>query len=65
MILGFFELPREEQPPERIWRHPELIETHFETVRSRREANSRGMEPIDYDDGPSELQNPVTAKLRR
>lgn len=65
MILGFFEMPEEDRPPERIWKIPRLLNDHFEIVRNRREAKSKGMEPIDDDGSGGQMQNPVTAGLRR
>ena len=62
VVLGYFELPDNEQPDEKIWGHPERLEEWFEAVKQRRES---GMEPISYDEEPDEgfARNELTAQL--
>lgn len=64
MILGFYELPEEDRPPERIWKNPKLLSDHWDVVRGRQKAKANGMEPIG-DEESGELQNPATASWRR
>lgn len=47
MILGYYELPENEQPDESIWSHPEKLEDWWESVKRNRE--TPGMEKIDND----------------
>jgi hypothetical protein len=35
-ILGYFELPEEDQPKTSIWNHPELLDDWFKLVKERR-----------------------------
>lgn len=44
MVLGYFELPKDEVPDENIWHHPQRIEEWFEAVEQRRDT---GMRPIE------------------
>lgn len=60
MVLGFFELPDEEQPDATIWGHPQRLEEWFEAIKQRRET---GMEPISYDEEPDMTRNELTAQL--
>lgn len=64
-LIGFMELPEEDRPPERIWRNPKRLNEHFDAVRHRYAAKSRGETPLDSGDGGGEMQNPATAGLRR
>jgi len=61
MILGFFELPKDEQPPDEIWLNDEEIAAHFERIDEARDARVQGMEPID--ETPL-VQNELTRTLR-
>lgn len=45
-VLSFIELPEEDVPPEEIWHHDERMAEWFVAVKERREARSRGLEPI-------------------
>lgn len=45
-VLGFIELPEDEVPPEKIWHHDERMTEWFQAVKERREARSKGQEPI-------------------
>lgn len=64
VILGFFELPEDEQPDESIWGHPERLDDWFEAVKHRRK--NPGQEPIvdDYSDKDF-TQNELTAQYRK
>ena len=59
-ILGWMELPDDQQPPEAIWLHPRLLGEHFDRVRDRM-ARGPGMEPVE--DMPM-MQNELTSGLR-
>jgi hypothetical protein len=61
-VLGWLELPDEDQPPERIWCNHEELDEHFERVKARWKSGS-GTEAID-DDGDL-VQNELTKGLRR
>lgn len=45
-MLGYFELPHDDQPEERIWHHAELMEEHWEAVKQRRANPSTPSEPM-------------------
>ena len=62
MVLGYFELPDDEQPDASIWGSPERLEEWFEAIKQRRET---GMEPISYDEEPDDgfTRNELTAEL--
>ena len=63
-MIGFFELPEEDQPPQRIWLDAERLEEWFDAVRSRRRSAAKGLEPLELDDEPGE-QNELTKELIR
>lgn len=62
-MLGWFELPEEDQPPQWIWLDDEKISAHFAGVRERYGSKSgAGMESVPQSESePNEL----TASLRR
>jgi hypothetical protein len=62
VVLGYYELPDEEQPDATIWGHPERLEEWFKAIKQRRES---GMEPINYDEEPDDgfTRNELTAEL--
>jgi hypothetical protein len=62
VVLGYFELPDNDQPDEHIWGHPERLEEWFEAIKQRRE---QGMEPIrdDDDEVPGMTRNELTDEL--
>lgn len=63
MVLGWFELPDDDRPPERIWMDDEALSEHFERVRGRYRSDSRGPE---WEEIPGDLQqNALTTNLRR
>lgn len=47
IILGWRELPEDEQPPKRIWQDGKKLKAHFEEVRRRREAEMKGEKSIE------------------
>ena len=48
MVLGYFELPDDEQPDELIWGNPVRLEEWFEAIKQRRE--NGGMTPVPQAD---------------
>lgn len=55
MVLGFFELPDDEQPPHTIWHDEEAIAEWFEEVDRKRKERSGGpgserVESVPMDD---------------
>lgn len=64
IILGYMELPEDDQPDDSIWNHPEKLEAWFEEVKNRR--NNPGKEKIDDDWANVDLeQNEYTAELKK
>lgn len=59
-VLGFFELPDDERPPQGIWADPEAVGEFFERVAARRQARASGMEVVDDDAAAPLLTNEVT-----
>ncbi len=55
MIIGFFELPEDEQPPATIWHREEALGEWFEQVDERRKPTSGGdrVETVPMDDNES------------
>jgi hypothetical protein len=49
-VLGFFELPEDEIPPEEMWHHQERVKEWFEAMKERRK--NPDMEPVDSFDVP-------------
>lgn len=47
VVLGYFELPDDEQPKQSIWHDPQRLEEWFDAVKQRRET---GHQPIEADD---------------
>ena len=66
-VLGFMELPDDEQPPASIWHHEERLEEWFAAVKQRREERFSGsgptMQPID-DDTPGMMGNELAQQYR-
>lgn len=60
MVLGFFELPDEDRPPEELWLDEERISQHFEDVKARRN-EKYGVESVPDADM---MQNELTRGLR-
>jgi hypothetical protein len=58
-VLGWMELPEDDQPPETIWLDGEAIAEHFERVNDRYKAKSQGMEVVEDLE-----QNQLTKGLR-
>jgi hypothetical protein len=44
VFLSFGELPKDEQPPRRIWTNNEALAAHFEQVERNREARFKDKE---------------------
>lgn len=62
MVLGFFELPEDDQPPEEIWHHTERLEEWFKAVKQRRD--NPDMKPIDEPMEESEMtSNSLTDEI--
>lgn len=58
-VLGWFELPERDQPPEAIWLDPEALEEHFQRVKDRYAAGTSS-----EDEHVSLSQNELTRGLR-
>ena len=52
VVLGYFEMPKEDVPDESIWGHPARLEEWFEAVEQRRNS---GMVPIDEEPQDMEM----------
>lgn len=60
IVLGYFELPQDEIPPEEIWHHSERTNEWFEAVKQRRE--NPDMVPVDQFDVPT-MKNEALAEM--
>ena len=60
-VLGWYELPADDQPDESIWLDSEALDDHFRRIKDRYSRDS-GMEPIE--DVP-DAQNEFTRDLRK
>jgi hypothetical protein len=47
VVLGWRELPEDEQPPKRIWLDTDKLREHFAWVKRKREAEIKGDKAID------------------
>jgi len=48
MILSWFEnLPKDEQPPKKIWHDDRAIERHFAKIRGKKERSSAGYDEAE------------------
>lgn len=64
-MLGFFELPEEEVPPEHIWHHHDRLEEWFAAVKQSRSDQMAGVESVPAADGDEEmLSNSLTKGWR-
>lgn len=62
MVLGFFELAKEEVPPERYWHSAKRLEEWFEAVDQRRKNPDKpSYLPVDDD---QMMDNELTKGLR-
>jgi hypothetical protein len=63
-VLSYFEMPKEDQPPQQIWLDTEALTAHFAMVRERREQKrkrpSEQVEMVPMDDN----SDPRIAALR-
>jgi hypothetical protein len=67
MILGFYELPDDERPPEAIWTDDEALSSHWLAVEQKREAKwGGGSETSEAvpEAGTRMDQNELTAGLK-
>lgn len=63
-VLGFLELPDDEQPDESIWGNPVRLEEWFRVVQQRRENPSGGAEAVPQADEDMS-RNELTEQLLR
>ena len=65
-MLGLFELPEEEVPPEEIWHHGERLDEWFEAVKQARKDRMQGtgFDVPEADDPPGMASNEEAAALR-
>jgi hypothetical protein len=59
-VLGFFEMPEDESPPEEMWHNTARLSEWFKAVKERRK--NPDMQPVDSFDVPV-MQNELTKKL--
>ena len=64
MIMGYYEMPEEDRPPEAIWLQGKLLTEHFDRIKAKYKAKASGMEPIEVMGGET-IQNPFTAGIKR
>lgn len=62
IILGYMELPEEDQPDDNIWNHHEKLEAWFEQVKERRKHPGREKVDTEWDNVDLE-QNEETKNL--
>jgi hypothetical protein len=62
-LLGYWEMPEDDQPSEDIWLDDKALSEHFESVRAKYRSKY-GKDSEDVPDAPME-QNELTASLRR
>lgn len=61
-VLGWFELPEDQVPPEEYWQSPALVEDWFKAVKQRQENRSKGLESIpDSEDDDGYVDEEVAA----
>lgn len=63
-VLGWFELPEDELPPEKYWHSTELVEEWFEAVKRRRQDRAKGIESIEMPEGEDDYVDDEVAALR-
>jgi hypothetical protein len=63
-VLGFLELPDDEQPDESIWGNPARLEEWFRVVQQRRENPGSGSEAVPQADEDMS-RNELTEQLLR
>lgn len=63
-VLGWFELPEDEVPPERYWHSPDLLDEWFEAAKRRRSNRAKGLESIEMPDGEDDFVDEEVAALR-
>jgi hypothetical protein len=65
-VLGWFELPDDDRPPERIWLDDKALSDHFEAVSERyRSPSGGGRSDWESIPGSDFAQNELTAQFRR
>jgi hypothetical protein len=64
-VLGWYELPDDDRPPERIWLDDKALTAHFEAVSERyRHPGSSGGSDWETIPGQDFAQNELTAQYR-
>jgi hypothetical protein len=63
-VLGYFEVPEDERPPERMWLDDEALESHWEQVDQRRKHPPGSRTEVVPPAGGLE-QNELTASFKR
>lgn len=64
-VLGFYELPTEDQPPQEIWHSSERMKEWFDGVKQRRTDGASGLDPIDGPEADDMETNAEAAELKR
>lgn len=57
-VLGFFDMPKKDRPPEEIWLRDEELRAHFETVERKYESGAADTQAVPM------VQNELTRGLR-
>lgn len=63
-VLGWFELPEDQVPPETYWHSPDLIDDWFKAVKARQNDRSRGYQSIEEPEGDDDYVDEEVAALR-
>jgi len=63
-VLGWFELPEDEVPPERYWHSTALLDEWFEAAKRRRMDRAKGIESIEMPEGEDDFVDEEVAALR-
>lgn len=64
-MLGFYELPTEDQPPRQIWHSFERIKEWFDAVKQRRIDGGSGLDPIAGPEADDLEENEEAMELKR
>lgn len=62
MVLGFFDLPEDDIPPQNLWHSETHLREWFDTVEQRHKDRAQGFQPID--DEPDMMENELARGLR-
>lgn len=63
-VLGWFELPEDDVPPERYWHSTDLLDEWFAAAKRRRADRAKGVESIEMPEGEDDFVDEEVAALR-